>query len=122
MSLEDRLYPLLKLYGVLPEGIQRALGAAYRHLPASWRSGKHYPEFKRLALDGEAWSREQIRNYQLKELRRTLHHAASHCPFYQRRFTQARFRPETVHNWADLKDCPFLEKKDLIDNVEGMVA
>src|SRR5690242_7469594 len=122
MSLEDRLYPLLKLYGGLPAGVQRSAGWVYRHLPQSWRWGKHYPEFKALAVDGEEWSAEQVREYQLKELRRTLHHAASYCKFYQRTFTQAAFRPELVHTFADLRDCPFLEKKDLLERLPDLVA
>lgn len=122
MSLEDRLYPLLKVYGSLPQGVQRALGATYRHLPQSWRWGKHYPEFKRLAFDGEQWSPDQIREYQLKELRRTLHHAANYCRFYQYSFTQARFRPESVHTFEDLKSCPFLEKKDVLEHAQEMVS
>ncbi len=122
MSLEDRLYPLLKLYGSLPQGVQRALGFTYRHLPQSWRWGKHYPEFKRLAEQGEQWSVDEIRQYQLKELRRSLHHAASYCPFYQRRFTQAGFRPESVHTFDDLKHCPFLEKQDLIEHLPNLVS
>jgi phenylacetate-CoA ligase len=122
MSLEDRLYPLLHVYSRLPQGLQRALGFTYRHLPQSWRWGKHYPEFKRLALEGEQWSPEQIRNYQLKELRRTLHHAASHCRFYQWSFTQARFRPESVHTFDDLKDCPLLEKRTLLERLPDMVS
>lgn len=122
MSLEDRLYPLLKVYAQLPEGVQRFAGATYRRLPQSWRWGKHYPEFKRLALQGETWTPEQIRNYQLKELRRTLHHAASACAYYQYTFTQARFRPENVRSLADLRDCPMLEKKDVIDRLPDLVA
>jgi phenylacetate-CoA ligase len=122
MSLEDRLYPLLSLYGSLPQSVQQALGFTYRHLPQGWRWGKHYPEFKRLALDGEAWSTEQIRLYQMKELRRTLHHAASHCRYYQRSFTQARFRPESVHTLEDLRDCPLLDKSTLLQHGESMVS
>jgi phenylacetate-CoA ligase len=122
MSLEDRLYPLLNLYGGLPEGVQRSAGWVYRHLPQSWRWGKHYPEFKRLAIDGEKWSAEQIREYQLKELRRTLHHAASYCKYYQWTFTQAGFRPESVHTFEELKHCPFLEKKDLLERLPDLIA
>ena len=122
MSLEDRLYPLLRVYENLPQGVRRAMGFTYRHLPRSWRWGRHYPEFKKLALEGEAWSQEQIRNYQLKELRRTLHHAANYCRFYQRTFTQAGFRPESVHTFADLRDCPFLEKKDLLEHLPEMIS
>jgi phenylacetate-CoA ligase len=122
LSLEDRLYPLLTIYGKLPEGLQRALGAVYRHLPKSWRWGKRFPEFKRLAREGEQWPPERVREYQLKELRKTLHHAASYCRYYQWSFTQARFRPETVHTFEDLRDCPMLEKQDVMERLADLVA
>jgi phenylacetate-CoA ligase len=122
MSLEDRLYPLLSLYGRLPSGVRGAIGSAYRHLPQSWRLGKHYPEFKQLALEGESWPIEQVHEYQLKELRRTLIHAGNYCPLYQRRFAQARFQPENVHTFADLRECPLLEKRDLLEHLPELVS
>ncbi len=122
MSLEDRLYPLLSLYGRLPPRVRRAIGATYRQLPQSWRLGKHYPEFKRLALEGETWSLEEVQQYQIKELRRTLIHAGNFCPFYQRRFGQARFQPESVRTFADLRDCPLLEKRDLLEHGADLIS
>jgi phenylacetate-CoA ligase len=122
MSLEDRLYPWLAVYDRLPEGWRRALGWTYRSLPASWRRGASYPAFYRLAIEGESWSAEEIQQYQLKELRRTLMHAASYCPFYQRAFARARFRPEQVLHVEDLQACPFMEKRDLQTHVEEMVS
>jgi phenylacetate-CoA ligase len=122
MSLEDALYPLLAVYERLPQSLRSAVGFGYRRLPQSWRWGKNYPQFKRLALEGEEWSLEQIREYQLRELRRTLHHAANYCPFYQRAFVRAGFRPESVQTFSDLKDCPFLEKQELIGNLSELVS
>lgn len=122
MSLEDRLYPLLSVYERLPERLRRGVGAVYRQLPATWRLGRRYQEFVRLSGEAELWSAEQLRSYQLKELRRVLHHAAAYCPFYQKRFVQAGFRPESVHGPEDLRTCPFVEKKDLQGHLEEMVS
>ncbi|MBU6399969.1 MAG: hypothetical protein KGS61_06605 [Verrucomicrobia bacterium] len=122
MSLEDRLYPFLAVYDRLPQGLRRALGFTYRQLPVSWRLGKHYAEFKRLATEGEHWSPTEVEAYQVKELRRVLLQAASYCPFYQRHFAQARFRPEQVHGLADLRDCPFTAKRDLQEHLPEMVS
>ena len=122
MSLEDRLYPLLAIYERLPQGLRRVLGFTYRQLPASWRFGKHYAEFTPLAHEGEQWSPAEIQAYQLKELRRTLHHAASFCPFYQRAFVRAGFRPENVQSLEDLNACPCLEKKDLQEHLNEMIS
>jgi phenylacetate-CoA ligase len=122
MSLEDRLYPLLSLYERLPQGLRQALGFTYRQLPQSWRWGTHYPEFKRLALAGESWSIEQIQEYQIKELRRTLIHAGNYCPYYQRKFGQARFHPEGLRTFLDLQECPLLEKRDLLEHLPELIS
>ena len=122
MSLEDQLYPLLDSYNALPRWIQSTLGTTYRHLPRSWRYGARFGEFKELAVAGEQWSVEEIQEYQLKQLRAVLHHAANHCPFYEKRFLRAGFRPENIHGPEDLKACPFVEKRDLQQHLNEMVS
>jgi len=122
MSLEDRLYPLLPVYHGLPRRVQSGLGFAYRCLPESWRWGSRYHEFKRLTEDTERWSQEDVRDYQLKQLRIVLHHAANHCPFYQKTFAKAGFRPEEVREVEHLQHCPTIEKRELIENREQMVS
>jgi phenylacetate-CoA ligase len=122
MSLEDKLYPLLSLYDRFPQKLKWGLGFAYRHLPTSIRRGRHYLEFKKLVEEGEHWDRDQIEEFQLRQLRKTLHQANSYCPYYQRKFAEARFRPESVQSFRDLRDCPVLEKQDLLDHREEMVS
>jgi len=102
MSLEDRLYPLLSIYERLPAGFKLAAGATYRHLPARWRLGARYAEFRRLTEDCPAWSADQIRDYQFKQLRQVLVQAGNYCPFYQQRFAAAKFRPEELRSLDDL--------------------
>ena len=122
MSLEDQLYPLLTLYERLPQRVRNGVGFGYRLLPKGWRYGARFGEFKELAVAGEQWSVEEIQDYQLKQLRAVLHHAANHCPFYEKRFLRAGFRPENVHGPEDLKECPFVEKRDLQEHLNEMVS
>jgi phenylacetate-CoA ligase len=95
MSLEDRLYPLLTVYERLPQQVRNGIGLGYRLLPKGWRYGARFGEFKQLAVAGERWSADEIRDYQLKQLRAVLHHAANHCPFYEKRFMRAGSGPKT---------------------------
>ena len=122
MSVEDRLYPLLSVYNSLPPWLQSSAGTLFRAVPRSWRLGKKYPEFAKLAAAAESWDPEQIQEYQLKELRRVLHHASNHCPFYKKAFTRAAFRPENVHSVEDLAECPMLDKRQLIEHREELVS
>src|SRR5438309_135629 len=58
----------------------------------------------------------------LKRFRAVLHHAANHCPFYERRFMRAGFRPENVRGPEDMKECLFVEKRDLQEHLDEMVS
>ncbi|MCI0746089.1 MAG: hypothetical protein L0Y58_11850 [Verrucomicrobia subdivision 3 bacterium] len=122
MSLEDRLYPLLGAYQSLPRRVQAALGTAYRCLPESWRWGSRYREFVELAEACERWSIDAIRQYQTRQLRMVLHHAANYCPYYQAKFARAGFRPEEVREPEDLRRCPTLDKRELIDHLEEFAS
>ena len=122
MSLEDNLYPLLRVYDRFPDPAKRILGAAYRLLPTTTRRGKLYPYYQRLTEEAESWTREQIWEYQLKQLRRTLNNANSYCPFYTRTFAKAQFRPDKIHSPEDLANCPYITKRDIIDHLGEMTS
>src|ERR1043166_6842769 len=112
MSLEDKLYPLLSLYERMPRDLKHAAGWIYRRLPESFRRGEHYHEFKQLAEQGETWTAERILEFQTQELRKVLIHAQHRCPFYRRRFGEARFDANNFSAIEDLHLCPLLTRQD----------
>jgi phenylacetate-CoA ligase len=122
VSLEDRLYPLLAVYQRLPRRVRYALGGAYARLPQHWRLGARYAEFSELAAEGERWSDDARRAYQVTQLRAVLLHAGTHCAFYRTRFARAGFRPEDVHDLEDLAACPPTTKQDLLDHLPELVS
>ena len=122
MSLEDRLYPLLSVYERLPQGVKRAIGWSYRQLPVGFRLGERYAEFRELTQACENWSVEEVRDYQFKQLRQTLIHADNYCPYYQRRFAGAKFRPAELRSLEELKHCPLLTKADLLQHSQEMLS
>lgn len=85
-----------------------------RHRSPGGRFGERYAEFLRLAETGQTWSPEQIQEYQLKQLRQALIQAGNYCPYYTRVFHKAAFRPEMVTEFADLQECPYLERKNIL--------
>ncbi len=120
MSLEDALYPLLKWYEAAPQGLKSAAGYAYRALPASLRHGGNYSRFCEEARDVEEWSADQIREYQVGALRKSLL-AARKSAFYSKRFREAGVDPEVFQSLEQLKAYPFLTKHDLLEHRETMV-
>ena len=63
MSLEDKLYPFLAIYDRFPDGIKKAIGIPYRHLPESIRRGKEYARFKAVVEECESWDIAKVEQF-----------------------------------------------------------
>lgn len=120
MSLEDTLYPLLKLYEAAPQPVKTLAGRAYRAVPASLRYGPAYTRFQNEAREVETWDAEKIRRYQVAALRESLI-AASKAPFYAERFADCGVDPKNFESLEQLRGYPLLTKQDLLLHREQMV-
>jgi phenylacetate-CoA ligase len=120
MSLEDSLYPLLKMYEAAPQPVKSLAGRAYRAIPASLRHGSAYARFQSEARVVESWDTETIRRYQIKALRDSLV-AAAKAPFYAERFAACGLNPAKFESLEQLSDYPLLAKRDLILHRDSMV-
>lgn len=120
MSLEDSLYPLLKLYEAAPQPVKSLAGRVYRAIPASMRYGAAYTRFQNEAREVEAWDAETIRRYQTAALRESLM-AALKAPFYAERFAACGVNPSKFEALEQLNDYPLLTKQDLILQRDRMV-
>ena len=120
MSLEDTLYPLLKLYEAAPQPVKSLAGRAYRAIPASLRYGSAYTRFQNEAREVETWDAETIRRYQVAALRDSLI-AASKAPFYAERFAACGVDPAKFESLEQLAGYPLLTKQDLLLHREQMV-
>ncbi|OYW31641.1 MAG: hypothetical protein B7Z47_00505, partial [Chthoniobacter sp. 12-60-6] len=120
MSLEDTLYPLLKLYEAAPQPVKSLAGRAYRAIPAFLRHGQAYTRFQNEAREVEAWDAETIQRYQIAALRESLI-AAAKAPFYAERFAACGVDPAKFEAPEQLADYPLLTKQDLVLHREQMV-
>lgn len=120
MSLEDALYPLLKLYESAPQPVKTLAGHAFRALPSSLRHGDEYARFQRDAREVESWGEGRIRQYQIKAVRDSLI-AAQKSPFYSRRFSESGVDAMKFESLEQLADFPLIQKQDVIDDREDML-
>ncbi|OYW76664.1 MAG: hypothetical protein B7Z37_07630 [Verrucomicrobia bacterium 12-59-8] len=120
MSLEDTLYPLLKLYEAAPQLVKSLAGRAYRAIPSSLRYGPAYTRFQNEAREVETWDADTIRRYQIAVLKDSLM-AAAKAPFYAVRFAAHGVDPSKFETLEQLADYPLLTKQDLILQREQMV-
>ena len=66
--------------------------------------------------------RERIVAYQNEQLRRLIHHAYQHVPYYRHLFDRHHLTPEQIRSVEDLARIPITTRKDLQDlPVEDMV-
>ncbi len=120
MSLEDTLYPLLKLYEAAPQPVKSLAGRAYRAIPPSLRYGSAYTRFQNEAREVESWDAETIQRYQISALRDSLI-AAAKAPFYAERFAASGVDPAKFEALEQLADYPLLTKQNLILQREHFV-
>ena len=121
MSLEDTLYPLLRLYEAAPQPVKTLAGRAYRAIPRSIRQGAAYERFRREAAESESWDSETTNRYQIAAIRDSLL-AALRAPFYAKHFAEAGVKPESFESLEQLAAYPILTKQDIIRHRDEMVS
>lgn len=120
MSIDDRLYPLRRLYEGAPQIVKTGIGLAYRQLPPGWRHGRNFGKFAKEATESENWTMEARTAYQTEAVRRSLR-AAALCPYYQRRFLEHGVDPLRFEDLSELAEYPMLSKEDLILHRDAML-
>lgn len=68
------------------------------------------------------WQPAQLRELQLRRLRKLLMSANEHVPYYRDLFAQLRFDPTRVESLDVLRTLPFLTKGDIRANTERLKA
>ncbi|MBO7118085.1 MAG: phenylacetate--CoA ligase [Bacteroidales bacterium] len=69
----------------------------------------------------EAFSRQQIKEYQLDRLHKTLEHCMN-SPFYRERFAREGLKPSDIKTLDDIRKIPFTTKQDLRDTYPFGIA
>src|SRR5215467_12701062 len=88
-----------------------------------WRAGesaqlRYLREFERTQF----LTADEVRQLQWQRLRTLLEHAYDQCPFYRQRFDRAGLSPGDLRGLEDLRALPVLEKRDIQEQGEEMVA
>ncbi|HKY03513.1 MAG TPA: hypothetical protein VJQ56_01420, partial [Blastocatellia bacterium] len=104
------------------DSIKSLLKPLYYRLPDDVCYGPQYAPTLKLLKESERWSADRLADYQLKKLRRMLHHAAKNVPYYRRLFREYGFDPEGVRAVADLRALPLLDKETVRENLRDFLA
>ena len=120
--MEDRLYGFLEYYYASPHWVKEISGRIYNLVPISIRYGRIYTEYVELLEQSQWWSRQEIEQYQWRQLESLLKHAYQNVPFYRRIFDERGLTPEQIQNFDDFRQLPFLTKELVRNNFDDLVA
>ncbi len=77
------------------------------------RSGYVFAHTYNLLGKSQYWTTEQLRGYQLRQLKKLIHYSYNNIPFYKELWTRARFSPNDLKTLDDIKRIPFTTKESI---------
>jgi len=94
----------------LPDSIKQFLRYAYGSVPFSIRCGKVFWETYNFLQKSQWWSKEQLEEYQMRQLSKLLRHAYQNVPYYRKIFNERGLKPIDIRCLDDLRKLPCLDK------------
>jgi phenylacetate-coenzyme A ligase PaaK-like adenylate-forming protein len=108
------------LVGRLPVSLAAPVGALHRRANRKlWRDTDRWTAF---IEQSEGWSEEQLDAWQLDRLKEVVRHAYAHVPYYRHSFGGAGIEPGDVRRLDDVRLLPMLDRNDLRDHRDTLVA
>ncbi len=106
----------------LPYPAKQCLKYVYSTIPPRFRYGKIFWDTYNFLQESQWWSREKLKEYQMQQLSRLLHHAYENVPYYRRVFDERALKPKDIQNLHDLRKLPYLTKGIIRENLSDLVA
>jgi len=93
-------------------------------IPYSWRyyRGRIFRETYKFLQQSQWWSKEQLFEYQCRELQKLVNHCYSHVPYYRRIFADYGLKPKDILEPRDLCKLPFLDKEAVSKHLLELTA
>ncbi|MFA5070040.1 MAG: phenylacetate--CoA ligase family protein [Patescibacteria group bacterium] len=90
--------------------------------PIPGRYGRIFKEYYDLLEKSQWWTKSELEEYQLSNLKRIIKHAYDNIPYYNRVFKENAIKPEDIKNLEDIKKIPFLNKEIVRKNLSDLIA
>jgi phenylacetate-CoA ligase len=91
------------------------------YIPASFHkdlTNKTYSAWRQFLKTTDHWTKEQIDQYQLKELQRIIQYAYKNTPGYCESFDEENLKPAHIKTLNDIERIPFINKEKIRDRLE----
>jgi phenylacetate-CoA ligase len=112
----------LPVFGKSNSQASKFIGIVYRELPDILRYGSLTRQTYSLIKRSELWSKEQLQEYQLTELKYLIDHAYRTVPFYSRVMNERGIHPKAIQDFEDLKMLPIVSKREMRQNLGSFIS
>jgi phenylacetate-CoA ligase len=82
----------------------------------------HYCDWLEFLNASESWSAEQLRTYQLSEIKRAVRHAYEHTKAYRELYDSAGVGPDSIQTLEDVAKLPIVDKEAIRERLEDFSA
>jgi len=83
---------------------------------------KDYVAWRQFLKDSDRWTRDQIADYQLRELKRITRHAYENTAGYRALYQEAGVHPSDIRSFEDFRRLPYVDKEMIRDRLEEFSA
>ncbi|MCA9405810.1 MAG: phenylacetate--CoA ligase family protein [Candidatus Omnitrophica bacterium] len=78
--------------------------------------------YYRQANQRQWWSKKEVQVFQWNELQQLLKHAYENCKYFRKVFQDRKITPADIKTYEDFHQLPIIDKQDIRDNIDDMVA
>ncbi len=110
------------LWDMTPKPAKVTVGKLLSFVPLPWILGREFRTNYQFAQQADRWDAEQVREYQLQQLKRVLTLAWEKTEFYRESFQSVGFEPGDFRNLSDLQKLPRIDKTVVRENWERMLT
>lgn len=122
MALLSPAGPLARLYALAPGSVKAVFASAHGLRIRRLRYGGSFARQLSGYRERDAWSRDQLVDWQNAKLRQLLRHAVAHVPHYRRLHQNGEFPIDEVRTVEDLPRLPLLDKEAIRRDPEAFLA
>ncbi len=110
------------LWEHLPPAVKKPVGLALSIAPPALLLGGSFRRWRRVVADADRWSADEVRQYQLHQLRGILQLAGERSSFYRASFRCAGFDPGLPNGVTDLQKLPLIDKKTINEHADELLV
>lgn len=94
----------------------------YKIMPRPLWEDKQFIRYYEWLEKTQWWSKDDLKNFQLDNLKALVKHAYENVPYYRRIFDEHKLKPDDIVTLNDIQKIPLLYKEVVRNNLEDFIA